>query len=40
MEVRKCEKRGECVGKTKCGKGTKLMAITEKRGRPNDTKNV
>ena len=28
------QKRGESVGKTKCGKGTKLMAITEKRGRP------
>ena len=24
----------KCVGVTKCGKGTKLMAITEKRGRP------
>jgi len=23
-----------CVGKTKCGKGTKLVAITDKRGRP------
>lgn len=28
------KKGGECVGKTKCGKGTKLVAITEKRGRP------
>ena len=23
-----------CVGKTKCGKVTKLVAITEKRGKP------
>ena len=28
------KKGGTCVGKTKCGKGTKLVAITEKRGRP------
>ncbi len=28
------KKRGTCVGKTKCGKGTKLVAITDKRGRP------
>ena len=28
------KKRGTCVGKMKCGKGTKLVAITEKRGRP------
>ena len=28
------KKGGECVGKTKCGKGTKLVAITEKSGRP------
>ena len=28
------KKGGACVGKTKCGKGTKLVAITEKRGRP------
>ncbi|MDE0638394.1 MAG: transposase [Candidatus Poribacteria bacterium] len=27
------KKGGECVGKTKCGKGTKLVAITEKSGR-------
>ena len=28
------KKGGTCVGKTKCGKGTKLVAITEKSGRP------
>ena len=28
------KKGGICVGKTKCGKGTKLVAITEKSGRP------
>ena len=28
------EKGGACVGKTKCGKGAKLVAITEKRGGP------
>ena len=28
------KKGGECVGPTKCGKGTKLVAITEKSGRP------
>ena len=33
-EVHCCEKRGECVGKTKCGKSLKLMVITEKRGSP------
>ncbi len=27
------KKGGPCVGKTKCGKGTKLVAITEKSGR-------
>ncbi len=28
------KKGGECVGPTKCCKGTKLVAITEKRGMP------
>ncbi len=28
------KKGGICVGKTKCGKGRKLVAITEKSGRP------
>lgn len=28
------KKGGICVVKTKCGKGTKLVAITEKSGRP------
>ena len=27
-------KKGTRVGKTKCGKATKLIAITEKQGRP------
>ena len=28
------KKGGTCVGLTKCGKGTKVVAITEKSGRP------
>ena len=28
------KKGGVCVGPTKCGKKTKLVAITEKRGKP------
>ena len=28
------EKRGLCVGKTKCGKGTKTMVLTDGRGLP------
>lgn len=32
--VRACEKRGECVGKTKRGKGTKLMVLADGQGIP------
>src|SRR5207248_1471832 len=29
-----CKKRGACVGKTKRGKGTKIMAIADRSGLP------
>lgn len=32
--LRKCQKRGACVGPTKKGKGTKIMAVTDAVGIP------
>src|SRR5437773_8164038 len=32
--LRECKKRGACVGKTKRGKGTKIMAIADSSGLP------
>lgn len=33
-DIRRGEKRGLCVGKTKRGKGTKLMAVSDRAGLP------
>ncbi len=33
-DVREGKKRGDCVGKTKCGKGTKIMTMVDREGIP------
>lgn len=33
-DVREGKKRGDCVGKTKCGKGTKVMTMVDREGIP------
>ena len=33
-DVREGKKRGDCVGKTKCGKGTKVMTMVDREGVP------
>lgn len=32
--IRPCKKGGACVGKTKCGKGTKIMVLSDAEGIP------